>query len=606
MKKDKKTLLKKALNLPERPGVYTFYDEHGKVIYVGKAKNLKNRVTTYFQGNLNPKTAKMVSTAGNFEFIVTNTELQALLTECSLIKQHNPFFNIKLKDSTSYPYIRVRHTPMGPSIETVYSRTGDGKFFGPYGSRHNATAIRDLLKRTFSLASCANKKTQQKKLCLEYHIKHCSGFCEHKIPEDKVEKLYSEIYSVLNGKTDEIYAKTEKEMKAFAKKLDFESAAILRDRLKALDILKKRQKPLVIRNTNADYVSCVDSNEVGISSENPILCVFMFKIRNGYVTGELCDVFENTFETPESLISGYLSRYYNDCDDMPKSVYCNITFPDFDLINEWLNGKLKLPKQEQDKSIIELAKKNCKERILQHQGKAYKSQRLLASFREFTGLKKADNIEVYDVSHIAGENVVCGMISCVNGKLKKDNYKRFKISKENGNDDTAYMKEAVQRRITRFLENDKKFEPLPDVIICDGGLGQIHAVLQAVKISPLPITVIGLKKDSRHRTKSIVFENGKELLLSHNHEVFAFCGNLQEEVHRYAISYHKKLRDIQARQSELFEIDGVGKTRAKNLFLHFKSIEKIKNASVEELKTVKGITDSVARNIKKYFMTHSD
>lgn len=603
--KDRECLLKKALNLPDSPGVYTFYDEVGKVIYVGKAKNLKNRVTTYFQGNLNPKTAKMVSSAANFEIIVTKTELQALLTECSLIKQHNPFFNIKLKDSKGYPFIRVRKTSVGPSAEVVYSKTGTGKFFGPYAYRHHATVLCDLLKKTFSLALCATKKTQQKKLCLEYHIKHCLGFCENKVSQEASEKIYSDICAILEGKTDEIYADTKKEMLAAAERLDFEDAAILRDRLEALDMLKRRQKPLVIRNTNADYISCVDNEAVGISSGNPILCVFMLRIRNGYVTGERCDIFENTYEKPENMLGDYISRYYNDCEDIPKTIYCNIDFPDFNLLNEWLDGRLRLPKQEQDRNLIDTAAQNCKERILQHQGKAFKTQRDLASFCEFTGIPKANLIEMYDVSHIAGENVACGMICASNGKCEKSRYKRFKIAKTLGNDDTAYMKEAVNRRLKRYLENDEKFSPLPDVIICDGGMGQVNAVAAAVRENGLSINVIGLKKDGRHRTKSVVFEDGKELLLEKKPDVFAFCGNLQEEVHRYAISYHKKLRDIQSQQSELCEIEGIGKTRAKNLFLHFKSIEKIKNATVEDLSEVRGITEKLAENIIDYFNTHA-
>lgn len=601
----KNTLLKKALNLPEKPGVYTFYDKTGKVIYVGKAKNLKNRVTSYFQGSLNPKTEKMVASAENFEIIVTHSELQALLTECSLIKQHNPFFNIKLKDSKGYPFIKIAKSKNGPAIEIVYSKNGDGKFFGPYAYRHHATVLCDLLRKTFSLATCATKKIQPQKLCLEYHIKHCAGFCENKVSESKKEKLYSDIYAVLEGKTDEIYKRTREEMLSAAKDLDFETAAILRDRLEALEMLKQKQKPLVIRNTNADYISCIDNNEVGISLNNPLLCVFMLKIRNGYVTGERCDIFDNTFETPNAFFGDYISRYYNECEDIPKTIYCNIRFSDFDLLNEWLNGKLKTAKQEQDKALIDLTKKNCKERILQFEGKAFKAQRELASFCEFTGIKTANNIEVYDVSHIAGENVVCGMISCIEGKTEKSRYKKFKIAKNFGNDDTAYMKEAVKRRLERYLENDENFSPLPDVIICDGGIGQIHAVAEIRDKMNLPITIIGLKKDSRHRTKSVVFENGKELLLEKNREVFAFCGNLQEEVHRYAISYHKKLRDIQARQSELCEIKGIGKTKAKNLFLHFKSIEKIKKASVKELTEVKGITENLAEKISDYFQENN-
>ena len=600
---EKNELLKKALNLPEKPGVYTYYDKNGKVIYVGKAKNLKNRVTTYFQSGRNAKTERLMKTAANFEIIVTETELQALLTECSLIKQHNPFFNIKLKDSKGYPYIRVKKTPLGPSVEVSHTRKADGgKIFGPYAFRHHATLLCELLKKTFRLADCASKKVFPKKVCLEYHIGRCAGFCENKVSEEKTDRIYSEICAILDGKTDEICEKTKKEMFEAADRLDFETAAILRDKAEALETVKKRQKPLVVRNTNADYIACVESEEVGVSLEEPVYCIFMLRIRNGYIVGERCDIFDiNVAENTDTLMSDYISRYYAETEDMPKYIYCSLPFTDMPLLNDWLDGKIKTAKLEQDKAILETAKKNCRERILQHAGKAYKAERDLSAFREFTGISSADNMEVYDISHIAGENIVCGMISCVNGKTEKSRYKRFKIEKTYGNDDTAYMKEAVKRRLARYFDGDKNFAPLPDVIICDGGLGQIHAVSATVSDFNANITVIGLKKDSRHRTKSVVFGDGRELLLEKNHDVFAFCGNLQEEVHRYAIAYHKKLRDEQEKRSELYEIEGVGKTRAKNLFLHFKSFEKIKNATVEDLSAVKGVSPALAEKIHEYF-----
>lgn len=600
---EKRDLLKKALNLPEKPGVYTYYDKNGKVIYVGKAKNLKNRVTSYFQSGRNAKTEKLVNTAANFEIIVTETELQALLTECSLIKRHNPFFNIKLKDSKGYPYIRVKNTSAGPSVEVSHTRSANGgKIFGPYAYRHHATLLCELLKKTFKLADCASKKVYPKKVCLEYHIGRCAGYCENKVPKEETDRIFAEICSVLDGKTDAIYEKTKAEMLAAAEALDFETAAVLRDKAEALETVRKKQKPLVVRNTNADYVACVESGDVGVELKEPLYCVFMLKIRNGYVIGETCDVFgSDVAESTDELLGDYISRYYTEAEDVPKTIYCGADFKDMPLLNEWLDGRIKTAKLAQDKEIIKTAEKNCRERILQHAGKAYKAERDLASFREFTGIASAENMEIYDVSHMAGENTVCGMVACVNGKTEKSKYKRFKIEKTLGNDDTAYMKEAVTRRLQRFYDGDENFAPLPDVIICDGGLGQIHAVDAAVSAFGAKITVIGLKKDSRHRTKSVVFKDGRELLLEKNGDVFAFCGNLQEEVHRFAISYHKKLRDEQERRSELFEIDGVGKTRAKNLFLHFKSFEKIKNATEEELSAVKGISPTVAKNIYDYF-----
>lgn len=589
-----KTLLKKANSLPEKPGVYKMYDETGRIIYVGKAVNLKNRVTSYFRGSHTGKTAALVSQIRNLEVIVTDSELNALLTECSLIKHHNPVYNIKLKDGKGYPFIRVWKEKNFPRIGLENSKDKkSGRFFGPFTQRYNASLLVSLIGKAFKLPTCSPKSVPDK-LCLEYHIKNCRGYCCNKISESETDGILDEICNILEGKTDAIYQKTEEAMYEASDRLNFETAAQMRDRLRSLSIIQDKQKPLIRQKRNADYLSFHENGK----SEKPRTCFFMLRIRNGYVVGERCDIFDEPFS--DELFCDYLSRFYSAEEAPEGKIYIPESYPGTEVINQWLKQKVTAPRFEQDKKLLEIAANNAAERLLLLEGKTKKQQRLLAAFSDFTGINKTDAIEMYDTSSIAGSHIVCGMVVCQNGELQKSRYRRFKIEKTLGNDDTAYMKEAVSRRLKRFADGDEKFAPLPDLIVCDGGLGQVHAVIAAIDEAGLSIRVIGLKKDSHHRTKSVVFEDGKELLLAKNHDAHTFCGRLQEEVHRYSIDYHRKLRDSFAQQSELLNIPGVGKTKARDLFMKFKSIEKIKQASDEELTAVKGITPALAKTIRDY------
>ncbi len=589
-----KALLQKANSLPEKPGVYKMYDEKGTIIYVGKAVNLKNRVTSYFRGTHYGKTAVMVSEIRNLEVIVTDSELNALLTECSLIKHHDPMYNIKLKDGKGYPFIRVWEEKGFPRIARENSKgKKSGRFFGPFTQKTNAALLISLIQKAFQLPTCSAKSIPDK-LCLEYHIKNCRGFCRQKVSAEETDAILKEICAILEGKTDDIYQKTEQEMLRAADKLNFEYAAQMRDRLHSLSIIQTKQKPLIQQNRNADYIACKENDQ----KEAPKTCFFMLRIRNGYVVGERCDTFQETLT--DELFCSYLSRFYSAEEPPEGKIYVAALRPGIEPINQWLKEKITLPRFEQDKKLLQIAQNNAEERLLLLEGKTKKQQRLLAAFSSFTGIHQTETIEIYDTSSIAGSHIVCGMVVCKNGELQKSRYRRFKIEKTLGNDDTAYMKEAVSRRLKRFLAGDEKFSPLPDLILCDGGLGQVHAVMAAVQEAGLVIRVAGLKKDSRHRTKSFVYEDGRELLLAKNHEAHTFCGRLQEEVHRYSIDYHRKLRDSFSQQSELLQIPGVGKTKARDLFMKFKSLDKIKNASNEELTAVKGVNEELAEKIRTY------
>lgn len=583
-------LLKKANELPESPGVYTMYDASGDVIYVGKAVKLCNRVSSYFRNIPHePKVERMIENVDHFSVILCENELDALITECSLIKLHNPFYNIKLKDGHGYPFICVSTVEGCPRVKSEYSRPSGARCFGPFAYLQNVSLIVGLLNSAYKLPSCNYKP--RSKPCLEYDMGRCNGFCAGKADGEEMKKAYDSICAILEGKTDAIAEELTQEMEKAAQRLDFEEAALLRDRRKALEMISKKQRPVISQNRHADYFGYKDGGER--------CCIFLLRLRNGFVVGERCDVFEEPF-TPD-LLRQYLERFYTQDQTPPGKIYLPGEYDWMPLLNQWLKGKLTVPTYEQDLRLRSLADRNAGERMLQYEGKTARIQRQLNAFADFSGLRNVGLMEIYDISQTAGADVVCGSISVKDGIPDRKKYKKYRIRQTLGRGDTDYMKEAVQRRIARFKEGDEGFAPLPDLILCDGGLAQIHAVEEALREEGISLPVLGLKKDSRHRTKSLVYSDGTEKPLATAPEVFSFCGRMQEEVHRVAISYHKNLRQKAVQQSQLEAVPGVGKAKAKALFLHFKSIDKIRKASPEELCTVKGVTPALAEKIVQWF-----
>ncbi|MBO5213500.1 MAG: excinuclease ABC subunit C [Clostridia bacterium] len=570
--------------------MYTMYDTSGDVIYVGKAVKLRNRVSSYFRNIPHePKVERMIEHVDRFSVILCENELDALITECSLIKLHNPFYNIKLKDGHGYPFICVSLVDGCPRVKTEYSRPAGARCFGPFAYLQNVSLIVGLLNSAYKLPSCNYKP--RTKPCLEYDMGRCNGFCAGKGNGEEMKKAYDSICAVLEGKTDAIEAELTADMEKAAARLDFEEAALLRDRRKALGMISKKQRPVISQNRHADYV--------GFRTGEDRCCIFLLRLRNGYVVGERCDVFEEPF-TPD-LLRQYLERFYTEDTLPPGKIYLPQEYEWTPLLNQWLKGKITVPVYEQDVRLRALADRNAGERMLQYEGKTARLQRQLDAFSAFSGLRKVGLMEVYDISQTAGADVVCGSITVRDGICDRKKYKKYRIRQTLGRGDTDYMKEAVQRRIIRYKEGDEGFAPLPDVILCDGGLAQIHAVEEVLKEEGISLPILGLKKDSRHRTKSLVFSDGTEKLLATNPEVFSFCGRLQEEVHRVAISYHKNLRQKAMQQSQLEQIPGVGKAKAKALFLHFKSIDKIRKATKDELCAVKGVNPALAEKIIQWF-----
>lgn len=595
-------LLKKALELPEKPGVYIMHNAEGRIIYVGKAKILRNRVTSYFRnGEHTPKTEKLVSEVADFDVIICESELDALLTECSLIRHHAPFYNIKLKQGkgSGYPYIRLYKEKIGdiyaPMLETSFQKTSEGKYFGPFISRFNAKNLITLLSDAFKLPRCGKNSARTGKGCIERQMSKCAGWCMGEVTQEESDRVYENIISVMSGDADELYRKTKEEMEEASQKLEFEKAAELRDVLRSVSVITEKQRPMVSQKRNADYIAWGETEGH--------CAVFMLRIRNGYVIGENCNIFSEKMSS--DLLREYVERFYTEETQLPTRIYLEEKHDWVPLINEWLGGIVTTPSFDSDKTLLSVSKKNAEERLLQYEGRTKKGQRIQRLFNRFVGFDNVRRIEIYDISHIAGEETVCGMVVSVDGNFEKKSYRRLKIGKMEGYDDTAYMYEAICRRLARFCDGDEKFAPAPDLIVCDGGRGQINAALRAVSDNGLSIPVIGFKKDSKHRTKAVSFADPfvPDKLLSSEPEVFAFCGRLQEEVHRYAIEYHRNLRDRLTQQTRLTQIDGIGKKRAKDLFLKFKSVEKIAEADIEELCTVKGISPALAERIKAELST---
>lgn len=587
-------LLKKALQLPERPGVYLMKDENQKIIYIGKAKILPNRVSSYFKPvEHNTKTEKLISEIRDFDIIITESELDALLTECSLIKHNQPFYNIKLKHGDGYyPYILMSEKTVNghPSPVLTLERTKKDSgmnYFGPFMNMYTAKCIRDMLSEAYLLPCCDYNAARKGTGCVNSQISKCAGWCTGKGDLKETEDC---IRKILSGDIDSIYESEKESMLRESEKLEFEKAAKIRDRLKALDEIRSKQKPMVSQKRNADYVSWaeLDGNTA----------VFTIQIRNGYIIGQNCNIFQEPFS--DDLLREFLERFYSDNSILPTKIYIDTEYEWTELLNQWLGGILTVPRFTSDRLLLESSKKNANERLLQFEGKTHRDIRKQEAFNRFIGYENISRMEIYDISQLAGADTVCGMVVSQDGKFVRSDYRKFRINKTDGFDDTAYMHEAVTRRLSEYKNGNEKFSPLPDIIICDGGEGQMHAVMNAIAESGLSVPVIGFKKDSRHRTKSIVFEDGRELQLETDHDIHSFCGRLQEEVHRYAIEYHRSLRNRTVQETQLTQIEGIGKTRAKALFLKFKSINAIKNATPEELMTVSGISEKLANEILRY------
>lgn len=596
-----KELKTKANRLPLNPGVYIMKDKDGTIIYIGKAKALKNRVTQYFgAGNQHSeKVRKMVENVDSFEYILCDSEFEALILENSLIKQNQPKYNILLKDDKGYFYIKISNDKW-PKIETSKTVDKNGEYIGPYNSGFIVKETVDEARKIFKLPDCNRNFDTVSKPCLNYHIGLCEAPCNGKITlDDYLETVNSAKEFIKNGDTGEasVEALTEKMLEA-SENLQFETAARLRDRINALNKVKQKQKVVSTTYKEQDVIATASFGELS--------CVEILIFRNFKLTDKH-HYFIEGMTCKEDIYAEFLQQYYIDKTDLPHRILIDINTDDFEATEKWLSEKsgrkveLINPKQGEQKKILEMCLNNAAQVLSERTERTSREMTALNELAELLGLSETPRyIEAYDISNTAGSNNVAGMVVFKDARPLKSAYKKFKIRSFAGQDDYRSMAEVLDRRLSEYVNGNEGFSKLPDLILLDGAKGQISAVLPILERYNINVPVFGMVKDSKHRTRAIATTGG-DISIKANRRCYTLITAIQDEVHRFAIGYHKKLSSKNLLTSELTAIPTVGKKRAEALFKHFKTISKIKSASVPELMQVKGITNTTAQNIFDHF-----
>ena len=593
--------------LPSKPGVYIMHDKNDKIIYVGKAISLKNRVRQYFRKtNKTKRIENMVALIDHFEYIVTDNEAEALILECNLIKKNMPKFNVLLKDDKTYPYIKVNVKAEYPDVYITRRILNDGaKYFGPYANAGSAKEMVDFIKTKFKIRQCKTFKYKDRP-CLNYHIKKCMAPCMGYISKEEYREQINQIIDLLEGKTEKIIKQLKQEMEEASKKFEYEKAAYIRDKILAIDNISKRQKVSNLSENDIDVI--------GIAKSSYQVCVEMFFIRNSKMIGRKHYFLANMQDEEDSeILSSFIKQYYVGNPILPHKIMIKENIEDKDIIEKSLTEQagrkveIKTPQKGEKLRLVEMAENNAKITL---DNKEKDKTSILTELKEALNLENMPRkIECFDISNISGTNVVAGMCVMQDGVIKKNLSRRFKIKTVVGQDDPACMREVVTRRLKHSVENpDGGFGKLPDVIFADGGITQIRAIKQAIwdvdmwikqeKNSDfkLNIPVFGMVKDDTHSTRALIDENRNEIQISD--KLMNLITNFQDQVHDTAINYHRKLRDKEITKSELDEIKGIGEAKKKELLKHFGSIKKIKEADIEEIAKLKGINLELAKNIK--------
>ena len=581
--------------LPDKPGVYIMKDKEKNIIYVGKAVSLKNRVRSYFRKtNKTQRILNMVSLIDHFEYIVVDNEAEALILECNLIKQNRPKFNVLLKDDKTYPYIKIDVKSDYPGVFITRKLLNDGsKYFGPYANPGAAKEMLDFIKQRYKIRQCKNFKHVDRP-CLNYHIKRCLAPCMGYVSKEDYRKQIDEIIDFLDGKQDKVIKEIEKQMKEASSKLDFEQAAYLRDKKLAIERIGEKQKVSNISENNIDVI--------GIAKSELEVCVEIFFVRGSKMIGREHYFFPELKDMDnKEILGGFIKQYYMQNDNIPNKIMLREELEDKEVIEKWLAEKagrkveLVSPKKGQKLRFVEMAENNSKVTL---ENKEKDKTSILLELKEVLNLDSLPRkIETFDISNISGDYVVAGMCVMQDGVIKKNLSRRFKIKTVVGQDDVACMEEVVNRRLKHSLDNPNGgFGNLPDVIFADGGITQIKAIQKVVKSYDLSIPVFGMVKNDKHQTRGLMTPEREELPISE--QLMKLITNFQDCVHDTAISYHRKLRDKSMVKSELDEISGIGQVKRKLLLKKFGSVENIKNANIDELMQVKGITEEIARIIK--------
>ena len=580
--------------LPDKPGVYIMHDVDDRIIYVGKAVNLKNRVRSYFRKtDKTERIKRMVSLIDHFEYIVVDNEAEALILECNLIKKNRPRFNVLLKDDKTYPYIKVDVKSDYPNVVITRRIINDGsKYFGPYANPGAAKEMVDFIKQKYKIRQCKNFRSETR-ACLNYHINRCLGPCMGYISKEDYRKQIDEIIDILDGKVDKVLKDLQKQMIEEADKMNFEKAAYIRDRMVAIQRVNEKQKVSNISENNIDVI--------GIAKSEIEVCVEIFFVRGSKMVGREHYFFNDLKEMDDKeIISGFIKQYYLDNQNLPNKIMVREELEDKDVIEEWLTKEaerkveIKSPKKGEKLRFVEMADNNAKITL---ENKERDKSEILVELKEVLGLDKLPRkIETYDISNISGEYIVAGMCVMSDGVIKRNLSRRFKIKTVYGQDDPRCMQEVITRRLKHSIDgNSTGFGRLPDVIFADGGITQIRATKMAIAKYELDIPVFGMVKNDKHQTRALMDENRNELEISE--KLKNLITKFQDEVHDTAISYHRKLRDKDITKSDLDRIDGIGNVKKLALLKYFGSVEKIKNSNLDELTKIKGINESLAQKI---------
>ena len=590
--------------LPSEPGVYLMKDKFNNIIYVGKAKVLKNRVRQYFQSSKNhsSKVKSMVKNIDRFEYIITDSELEALILECNLIKKYKPKYNVLLRDDKTYPYIKVTTNEDFPRVLKVRKVLKDkAKYFGPYTNTTAVNDTLDIIKSIHPIRTCNIDiekaiKTNMRP-CLNLHIKRCVGPCTGNITKEEYNKMIEEILLFLSGKEEKLINILKEKMSKCAMDFNFEEAAVYRDKIKSLeDMMEKQKIDASTSDLNQDIIAMARAHDEA--------CVQVFFVRNGKIVGREHFILEGVMDsTRESILGSFVKQFYMEQEYIPKEIIIEDEIEDSFILEEWLSAKkgqkviIRVPQKGEKKSLIEMVRKNAIEYLEKfsdiNKRKYEKSIGALEELKQILNLESIPKrIESFDISNIQGVDSIGSMVVFTNGKKDKKEYRRYKIKTVIGPNDYDSMAEIVERRL--------KYGDFPDLMLLDGGKGQVSSVKKVLDKYNVEIPLWGMYKDDKHRTKGLISQE-KEIELDRTSNLYRFVASIQEEVHNYAISYHRSLRNKSLTKSELDDIQGIGEKRKKALLNHFKDIEAIKNATFEELLEVESMNKSSSESVYEYF-----
>ena len=599
-------LREKTLKLTTSPGCYIMKNKAGTIIYIGKAKNLRNRVSTYFHDNDHlPKVAKMVSNVYDYEFIVTGSEYEALVLEASLIKQHKPKYNILLKDDKGYTYIKISDEEY-PRITREMQKKGSGTFIGPYTSGLTSSQTVQEVNRVFMLPTCKRvfpRDFKKGRPCLNYQIKRCIGLCRGCISREDYAAIINDAIQYIKSGSSASVEEMTREMNRLSDNLEFEKAAILRDRIAAIKRAADTQKIFEKNLPDSDFIALAKNGELS--------CMTVLIYRGGKLTDK-ADFMLGGIEDDAAAREDFLMQYYDRAPNIPKNIYIDCQTPELDNIRRYLCEKsshavsISVPHRGELLKLVNMAHENAAEQLSVRVGR---TEREIAALEELSGLlglsKTPEYIECYDISNLASSDMVGGMVVMDNGRFAKKYYKKFNIKSVSEQDDYASMREVLYRRFKEYLSpdcTDEGFKRLPDLIFLDGGKGHVDAVKPLLEELKIDVPLFGLVKDDRHHTRAVISSGGEEIQIAKSRTVFSLLTKLQDEVHRYTITFQTSKRSAHIRETELTKIPGIGEKKAQALLLSFKTKQQLRSASVEDIAAVMKISLEKAAVVKSEFI----